>query len=336
MSNPAAVPKPASPELPANGTLREIDGQSRIYFEGYWVRHYDVPHSRAYTKSLIDSLTRRVFHHAEHGINTPGDRLDEVRGAFETERDPAKKRVLAAMLAGACLNRGSDILTRVVELEQIGVVVDPDNDLLQECGRCFMWALEYGRLIRPLTGHEGLDELWGEPFKAFSLSVEKFLESRYLKLALTMRAIDSVRDQVMKMYAGIGFFSPFMPLIIELADSAKCACETLRTDTNYVEIWPRFVAAADRLQATEAEVPPGADRRQYTLARRGVALIREGGRLIIDMANLRVPMPKTTRDYLERCERFRERFVGPIAAERQWASELTARGETSPAQTQDH
>jgi hypothetical protein len=251
-----------------------------------------------------------------------------VREAFDVEQDLPKKRVLAAMLAGACLNRGSDILTRVVELEQIGVTVDPENDLLQECGRCFMWALEYGRMIRPLTGHEGLDELWGEPFKAFSLSVDKFLETRYLKLALTMRAIDAVCEQITRMYVGIGFFAPFMPLMKELAESAKRACETLRTDPEYVQIWPRFVAAADRLMPTEPEVPQGADRRQYTLARRGVALIREGGKLIIDMANLRVPMPKTTREYLERCERFRERFVGPIAAERQLTSELEARAKT--------
>ena len=188
-----------------------------------------------------------------------------------------------------------------------------------------MWALEYGRMIRPLTGHEGLDELWGEPFKAFSLSIDKFLESRYLKLAFTMRAIDSVRDQIIHMYAGVGFFAPFLPLVEELAESAKCACETLRTDAEYVQIWPRFVAAADRLLPLEPEVPQGADRRQYTLARRGVALIREGGKMIIDMANLRVPMPRTTRDYLERCERFRERFVGPISLERQLTSEMEAR-----------
>jgi hypothetical protein len=335
LSNPAAVLKSPIAETPANGTLREIDGQLRVFFEGYWVRHYDVPPTRAYTKSLIDSLTRRVFHHAEHGINTPGDRLDEVRAAFDAEQDLPKKRVLAAMLAGACLNRGSDILTRVVELEQIGVTVDPENDLLQECGRCFMWALEYGHLIRPLTGHEGLDELWGEPFKAFSLSVEKFLETRYLKLALTMRAIDAVRDQIIHMYAGVGIFAPFMSLVEELAGSAKSACETLRTDAEYVEIWPRFVAAADRLLPAEPEVPQGADRRQYTLARRGVALIREGGRLIIDMANLRVPMPKTTREYLERCERFRERFVGPITAERQLTSEIEARARTPATQVQE-
>ncbi|MBI1733106.1 MAG: hypothetical protein HYR49_10135 [Gammaproteobacteria bacterium] len=317
MTSPAAVLPPTareSPPPPANGTLREIAGQLRIFYDGYWVRYYDVPNSRVYTKILIDSLTRRVFHHAEYGINTPGDRLEEMRGAFEAEQDPAKKRVLAAMLAGACLNRGSDILTRIVELEQIGVAVEPDNELLRECGTCFMWALEYGRMIRPLTGHEGLDELWGEPFKAFSMSVHRFLETRYIKLSLAMRAIDSIRDQITGMYAGVGFFAPFMPLIEELADSAKSASETMRSDAEYVQVWPRFVAAADRLLAAEPRVPERADRRQYTLARSGLALIREGGRLIIDLANLRVPMPKTTRDYLERCERFRERFVGPIAA----------------------
>jgi hypothetical protein len=316
---------PDTTQSPANGTLREIGGLPRVYYDGYWVRHYDVPQTRAYTKSLIDSLTRRVFHHAEHGINTPGDRLDEVRTAFDAEQDTAKKRVLAAMLAGACLNRGADILTRVVELEQIGVAVEPDNELLQECGRCFMWALEYGRLIRPLTGQEGLDELWGEPFKAFSMSVEKYLETRYIKLAQTMRAMDAVRDRIREMYAGIGFFARFIPLIEELADSAKCASETLRSDEEYIRIWPRFVAAADRLLAAEPEVPEGVDRRQYTLARRGVALIREGGRLIIDMANLRIPMPRTTKEYLERCERFRERFVRPLAAERAHTTELESR-----------
>lgn len=325
MSLPATSLKPAAAARPANGAIREIDGRSRVYYDGYWVRHYDVPDSRAYTKSLIDSLTRRVFHHAEHGINTPGDRLDEVRAAFDAEQDYAKKRVLAAMLAGACLNRGADILTRVVELEQIGVMVEPDNELLQECGRCFMWALEYGRLIRPLTGREGLDELWGEPFKAFSMSVGAFLETRYVKLAMTMQAMDSVRDQITQMYAGLGYFAPFMPLIAELAESAKSASETLRTDPEYLHVWPRFVAAADHLLATEPDVPAGADRRLYTLARRGVALIHEGGRLIIDLANLRVPMPKTTRDYLDRCERFRERFMGPMAAERKATSELEAR-----------
>jgi hypothetical protein len=66
-----------------------------------------------------------VFHHAEPGINTPGSRTDEVRSLFELEADPARKRVKGAMLAGALLNRGADILTAIVDLEQSGVKMNP-------------------------------------------------------------------------------------------------------------------------------------------------------------------------------------------------------------------
>ena len=167
----------------ANGTIRNVDGQERIYYDGYWIRYYDVPNNLVYKKSLIDQLTRRVFHHVETGINTPGNKLEEVRSRYETENNSSRKRVLAAMLAGALLNRGADILTRVVELEQIGVSIKPDNELLRECGLCFMGALEYGKYIRVKHGREGLEELWGEPFRAFTTPVESFLESRYIKIA---------------------------------------------------------------------------------------------------------------------------------------------------------
>ena len=174
----------------ANGTIRQIDGLDRIYYDGYWIRYYDVPSNLAYKKSLIDQLTRRVFHHVEPGINTPGNKLEEVRSKYESEANSSRKRVLAAMLAGALLNRGADILTRIVELEQIGVSIKPDNELLRECGLCFMGALEYGKYIRVKHGREGLEELWGEPFRAFTTPVERFLESRYIKIAQTMHEID--------------------------------------------------------------------------------------------------------------------------------------------------
>jgi len=295
-----------------NGTIRTIDGQERIFYDGYWIRYYKVPNTLAYKKELIDALTRRVFHHAEPGINTPGDRLEEVRAAYDEETDPVKRRVLAAMLAGALMNRGTDILTRVVELEQIGVTVNPDNELLKECGLCFMGALEYGRHIRPVTGREGLDELWGEPFKAFTMSVGQFLETRYIKIALTMRAIDDIARRLITLFEGVEMFRHILPLIAELATSAKLASETMRSDPENIEVWPRFVAAADRLQAAEPIVREGSDRRQYTFARRGLALIVEGGQLMIDLANLRVPMPKTTREFLERCDEFAERFAHQI------------------------
>lgn len=291
-----------------NGTVRDFDGQERVFYDGYWIRHYKVVETLSLKRRLIDSLARRVFHHAEPGINTPGNRLEEVRRVYERESDPAKKRVLAAMLAGALLNRGTDILTRIVQLEQIGVKLKPENELIKECGRCFMGALEHGKFIRPVTGKEGLDELWGEPFKAFTMSVSHFLETRYLKVALTMRAIDSVRDKLMGIFAKDALFEPLLLKVTELAESAKLAAQTMRIDPDNIEVWPRFVASADKLKLGEVIVPESAGRRELALARRGTELIHEGGELMIHLANLRVPMPKTTQTFLDHCDRFAERF----------------------------
>ncbi|MGC4093589.1 MAG: hypothetical protein QM756_37965 [Polyangiaceae bacterium] len=33
------------------------------------------------------------------------------------------------------------------------------------------------------SGEEGIDELWGEPFKAFAFPIEEFYKSRYIKIA---------------------------------------------------------------------------------------------------------------------------------------------------------
>lgn len=41
---------------------------------------------------MIDQLTRRVFHHVEPGLNTPSNRLDDIRAIYAAEDDLAKKR----------------------------------------------------------------------------------------------------------------------------------------------------------------------------------------------------------------------------------------------------
>lgn len=148
-----------------NGKIKSVKGEKRIYYDGYWIRHYPTSNTLALKKRLIDQLARRVFHHTESGINTPGRKLEDVRTHYEQEQNSSKKRVLAAMLAGALLNRGVDVLTKVVELEETGVTIDKDNELIKICGRCFLGALEYGKYIRPVRAKEGLEELWGEPLR---------------------------------------------------------------------------------------------------------------------------------------------------------------------------
>src|SRR5436190_1008400 len=81
--------------------------------------------------------------------------------------------------------------------------VKADNPLMRECGRHLSEALDLGKMVRHRSGDEGIDELWGEPFKAFAFPIEEFYKSRYVKLALTMRAIDRVADQLSGTFAGL-------------------------------------------------------------------------------------------------------------------------------------
>jgi len=69
---------------PSSGEKRSSDGAEYIYYDGYWVRYYKpLDESLASRKTLIDHLTRRAFHHTEPGINTPGERLDMARSAYD-------------------------------------------------------------------------------------------------------------------------------------------------------------------------------------------------------------------------------------------------------------
>ena len=293
----------------ANGTIRNVDGQERIYYDGYWIRYYDVPNNLVYKKSLIDQLTRRVFHHVETGINTPGNKLEEVRSRYETENNSSRKRVLAAMLAGALLNRGADILTRVVELEQIGVSIKPDNELLRECGLCFMGALEYGKYIRVKHGREGLEELWGEPFRAFTTPVESFLESRYIKIAQTMHETDQLVEKMDAVFAKSTMFGNLVKLVEELAVSGKNTMETLRSDPAIIEIWPRFVSASEQVADCKPRLTEDATRREQALGKRGIDIFHRCGTLIEDLTNYRIPMPKTTHTLIHDCDQFKEKYA---------------------------
>lgn len=289
----------------ANGTYRDIDGRPRVYYDGYWIKYYEPPADNLEAKKrLIQALTRRLFNHVEHGLNIPGNRLDEARRAYERETDPERKRVAGAMLAGALFNRATDIFTKVVELQEVGVEITPDDALMDQCGKYLLEALELGRLVRHRSGDEGLDELWGEPFRAFSIPVRGFYEGRYLKIAQTMCHIDRIADAMVDALVGEGSFHGITPHVRELADAAKGKCETLRTDPVIFEVWPTFVVAAERLCRFDPKLPRYASEAQVRHANQACTLIRDGVSLIQHIARARVPMPKSMREYLEHCRRF--------------------------------
>lgn len=285
-----------------NGTIREAEGNTTVYYDGYWIRYYAPPRDTlAAKKHLIDVLKKRLFHHAEPGINTPGEKLEVARCAYERERDPARKRVNGAMLAGALFNRATDIFTTIVELEAKGVKLSPDNELMKKCGAYFQEALELGKAVKHYSGHEGVDELWGEPLKAFALPIEHFYESRYVKIAQAMRDVDAIIAKMLEVFATDPAFDGIAPLIVAFGETAKREAETVRSDPVNFEVWPRFVCAGEALLQFEQveRASPGSDAAQR--------LLEDGQALIGYVAGVRTPMPKSTREYMQRCDEFLSR-----------------------------
>ncbi|HXK55267.1 MAG: hypothetical protein KDI74_14620 [Gammaproteobacteria bacterium] len=289
-----------------NGTRKICEGKECIYYDGYWIRFYAIPEDTlANRKLLIDHLTRRTFHHTESGINTPGERLEEARMAYEAQTDPARRRVNGAMLAGALFNRATDIFTAIVELESKGVKVSRDNELMKECASCFKQALELGKQVKHYSGEEGIDELWGEPFKAFTQSTLQVFESRYRKIAQTMRDIDKIGIHLAQALNKKKLFIDAIPLLDRLIESAKLQLETMKLDNAFFTVWPEFIANRETVDAYAPTIGRSSVRQRYQIEN-GVNLIREGTALITYLSEARVPMPKSMQHFLERCDAFKQ------------------------------
>lgn len=289
-----------------NGFRKEFNGIKKVYYDGYWIKCYETPVDNLLAKKkLIQALTRRLFNHMEHGINIPGKLLDEVRAAYEAEDDVKKKRVKGAMLAGALFNRAADIFTHLVELEASGVEILPDNDLMHTCGLCLQEALEYGKHVKHRNGDEGIDELWGEPFKAFIMSVEDFYESRYLKISMTMKNIDQMADYMVECIKSDPRFHGIKELIIKYATVAKRKCEILRTDDEIFDVWSDFVVAGEDIMNYIPENHEVSDNDCLMDVLDVRHILKEGVRLIAFITRARTPMPKSTQNYLKECERYK-------------------------------
>ena len=290
---------------PTEGARRFIEDVEHIYCDGYWIRYYaPLEDTLTNRKRLIDSLTRRAFHHTEAGINTPGRSLDLARQAYESEIDPDQRRINAAMLAGALFNRATDLFTTIVELGEKGVKVSHGNELMRQCSDCFLEALTLGKQVKHHSGCEGIDEVWGEPFKAFTMPVADFYQSRFIKIAQGMRDIDEVARCMKEEFCDLEMFAGLEQLIVDYATAARHAAETMKIDPLIFQVWPKFVALGEKLDEFRPGLPGNADQILRMRVAYGRALIQEGRRLISYIASARVSMPKSTAIYVDKCRRY--------------------------------
>jgi hypothetical protein len=290
---------------PTDGTRRVIDTIEYAFYDGYWIRYYaPLQDTLANRKRLIDSLTRRAFHHTEAGVNTPGSSLELAREAYAKETNPDCKRVNAAMLAGALFNRATDLFTAIVDLGELGVQVSHGNELMRQCSDCFQEALTLGQQVKHHSGCEGIDEVWGEPFKAFTMPIADFYQSRFIKIAQSMREIDLVADCLIEVFGSRTLFAGLKELVVDYAIAARQAAETMKKDPRIFQVWPNFVALGEMLDAFRPEVPDDADQMLRMRIAYARDLVQEGRRLISYIAGARVPMPKSTAIYIKKCQRF--------------------------------
>jgi hypothetical protein len=212
------------------------------------------------------------------------------------------------MLAAALFNRATDILTKLVELQALGVQIPPNDPLMLRCGEHLQEALTLGKAVLHRSGADGVDELWGEPFKAFAFPVQDFYRSRYLKVAAAMRCIDSIAAEMAPALEASASFRGITPLVRELATAAKAYSETMRTDTDVFDVWAAFAAGCEKLLAVRPEVLPSRESTEHEVDQ-GMQLIRDGADLLSSIARARVPMPKSTADLIERFQKYRQLYA---------------------------
>ena len=294
-----------------NGEKSTKNGVEQIFYDGYWIRYYSPPEDTwSAKKNLIANLTKRTFHHTEPGINTPGENLDLARRTYEQAESEEEKRVNAAMLAGALFNRAADIITAVVDLEVKGVHLRSENELVQQCGQCLEEAMELGKSVRHFSGNEGIDELWGEPLKAFTLPISDFYKSRYVKIAQTKRDIDEIERVLKKTLGSIEEISEVWPVLKDFAKYAKLNCEIMKIDPDYFTIWPKFVTCSEKIKVQADSI---LDTNRGYIEQEildGCNLLKLGRNLIRFISGARVPMPKTMDRFLADCEEFSNKREG--------------------------
>ena len=139
---------------------------------------------------------------------------------------------------------------------------------MRQCGEHLQEALALGKMVLHRSGEEGIDELWGEPFKAFAFPIEDFYSSRYIKIAQTMRAIDSIADAMVETFAGDADVPRHRAVRRGFRARGAVKCETLHTDAEIFDVWASFVAAAERLSCFRPRMPadPSLADEHYALA----------------------------------------------------------------------
>ena len=126
-----------------------------------------------------------------------------------------------------------------------------------------------------------------------------------------MREIDDICDTLRETFAGLPAFAGVDEHIADYRVAAKLKSEILRTDPDIFEVWTSLVVASEKLAAFEPHLSAEPSFAERERADAGKRLLANGSALISDVSRARVPMPKSAREFIERCRAYRARVQEP-------------------------
>ena len=127
-----------------------------------------------------------------------------------------------------------------------------------------------------------------------------------------LRDIDGIGRAMIDTFACIDAFEGVAAPIRDLVDAAKIKTEILRTDPGIFDVWASLVTASERLaNFTPKHYAPDEPPPMHDISD-GLQLIRNGRDLIFYIARARTPMPKSMREYVDRCETYLKTGQTPL------------------------
>ena len=123
-------------------------------------------------------------------------------------------------------------------------------------------------------------------------------------MAQAMRDVDRIAAAMVTALAPLSMFAGIEPVIGDCAAAARIKVETLRTDADIFEVWANLVTAGERLANFHPVLADAQSELEKRRASFGTQIICNGRDLIFYITRARVSMPKSTQEFVERCEHY--------------------------------
>ena len=117
-----------------------------------------------------------------------------------------------------------------------------------------------------------------------------------------MANIDYIAKMLLDTLGNRPEFADLEKQVIAFASAARKESETMKSDSCHFDIWPRFVATGESLEQLKPSPSADCSRECEYVMEHAYQTLVAGRDLIKWVAQARVPMPESTRDFAKRCE----------------------------------